>query len=115
MLSEPALASRRLGLRPGLNPRWSCRMTGAIGVGPRSAREEVLVVAEATAKPQMSSAFQVRRQIVNFGGRRNHLGTLVKNRDLQPRSLKLGWAGTQFVEFNKFPHVIPMLWRAHPG
>lgn len=49
-------------------------------MGPRSAWEEVLVVAEATAKPQITSTFQVRRQIVNFGGRRNHLGTLVKIR-----------------------------------
>lgn len=77
-LSKPALALPRLGVWPGLNPRWSCRVTGAIGVGSRSAREEVLVVAEATAKPQMSRAFQVRGQIVNFDERRNHLGTLVK-------------------------------------
>lgn len=107
-LSEPALALPRLGLGPGLNPRWSCRVAGAIGVGPRSVREEVLVVAEATAKPQMSSAFQVRRQIVTFGGRRNHLGTLVKTW-FAASGLKLGWAGTQSVEFKKFPHVIPML------
>lgn len=51
------LASLRLGLGPGPNPRWYCRMTGAIGVGPRNSREEALVVAEPTAKATAVQCF----------------------------------------------------------
>lgn len=85
--------------------RWSCKVTEAMGMGPRSAWEEILVVAEATAKPQMSSTSQVRRQTVNFGGRSNHLGTWGPwlKYGFAASGRKLRWEGTQFVEFNKFP------------
>lgn len=97
------------GLGAGPEPTLTCKVTGAIGVGPRSSQEEALVVTEPTAKPQMSSALQVRRQIVNFGVGVGITWRPWQKYEFAALGLKLWWAGTHSVEFNKFPHVIPML------